>query len=505
MPVADAPKGAEPVGRRVAVASLYMVATRLTLRGLGFFSTLILVRILSPDDFGLVGLAAGTYAILDTLTATGFNLAIIRMRDPEPRHYDTAWTMNVLRGLVIASALALTARLQAEFMGDARIAGLMWLLAGTAILQSLESIRLVDRQRELRFETIMLYNVVGKISSFCIVLPLAFIMRNYWPLVLSIFFSRLFVTIPLSYVLAPYRPRLTLAGWHDLFHFSKWLTLGNLCSVIDLQMMNFIVGRFVGMQAVGLFQVTNQIAALPISEIAAPIRQPVYAGFSKIHHDIEQLRQNFFRGFELQWIVILPLSLGISVTASDVTAIFLGQQWTAAVPLLPVIALYALVDAISAYTHNLFIVTDRQRIYTLTYYAAIAIRLPITIAATMDYGLMGAALAMLVTSGINTLIWMAQVKPVLNAGLRDFLRVSWRVSLSGGVLCAAVLGTSQLLPVPTTGGGELAVFATKVAVGAAAYFLALLGFWLLAGAPADSGERELLRQAKHLLVRRRLA
>lgn len=129
------------IGRKVAIASLYMVSTRFIIRGIGVIGTLVLVRLLSPDDFGLASAASAVYAILDLLTTTSFNLALLRMREPERAHYDTAWTMTVLRGLIIAAGLILTSDAQANFMGDARVAPLMWALAGTALLQSLESVQ----------------------------------------------------------------------------------------------------------------------------------------------------------------------------------------------------------------------------------------------------------------------------------------------------------------------------------------------------------------------------
>ena len=190
------------LGRRAAIASFYTVAARIILRCIGLVSTLILVRLLSPADFGLIGLASVVYGILNSLTATGFGMAIIRMEAPRKIHYDTAWTLTMMRGALISAALVLSSHLQARLMGDPRIAGLMHVLAITAMLQSLENIRLVELQRNLQFDKIMIYTVLTKIVGFVIVVPLAFYMRNYWPLLLSPMLMR-FITIPYSYWLAP--------------------------------------------------------------------------------------------------------------------------------------------------------------------------------------------------------------------------------------------------------------------------------------------------------------
>ncbi len=493
------------IGRRIAVASLYTILTRLILRGIGLVSTLILVRLLSPADFGIAGLASIAYGTFEMLMMTGFNLALIRMAAPARLHYDTVFTLNMLRGAVIAAALLLTARWQAHLMGDARIAPLMWLLAGTALLQSAESVRLVDLHRALRFERVMRYAVVGKVSGFLIVVPLAFIMHNYWPLLLSGFFSRLLVTIPYSYVLAPYRPRLALGAWRELFHFSKWLALGNVASILDMQLMNFVLGRYVGIGAVGLYQVVYQVAALPISEIAAPIRQPIYAGFSRIHHDAALLRAQFLKGLEMQCVVILPLSFGIVVTAPDIVALFLGAKWQAATALLPALALYALFDALGQYTHHLFIVLNRQRSYTFTFYASLAVRLPLTIWAASIAGARGAALAMLATAGFNMVLWAFQARPMLALRWTEVLARVWRAGTALLALAAGVLLAGRLLA-----GQPVALrFAAEVAGGGLAYAAALLLLWRLAGAPGDASEAQLLHllggAGARLLAHRRFA
>jgi lipopolysaccharide exporter len=112
-----------------------MIAGRLGMRGIGVVSTLVLVRILSPQDFGIVALAQMVYPILDMLTATGFNLALIRMREPDVTHYNTAWTLGVIRGAFIAVCLVATSGVQARFMHEPRIAPVMWVIAASALLR----------------------------------------------------------------------------------------------------------------------------------------------------------------------------------------------------------------------------------------------------------------------------------------------------------------------------------------------------------------------------------
>jgi lipopolysaccharide exporter len=503
-PIASAqqPGSAHRIGRRVTIAALYMVLTRVILRGIGLISTLILVRVLSPDAFGVVSLASSVYAILDVLTTTGFNLAIIRMSEPQRIHFDTAWTMSLLRGLFIGLCLILTSGLQADFMGDQRIRPLMWVLAATSVLQSLESARMMDLQRELKFDLIMRYSVVSKIITFGISVPMVLILQNYWPLILGPMLGK-FIIIPYSYWLAPYRPRFTLGAWGELFHFSKWLVLGNVCFMADGHVMNFIVGRYLGMPAVGLYQVGNQIAGLPISEIAVPIRQPIYSGFSKIYHDVVALRDQFMKGLELQIVVLVPLSMGLAATAPEITAIFLGRQWDTVVPLLPMLAIFGLFEAISYYQYNIFTVLNRQKLFTLTHYATLVIRIPLTIWAARVDGIHGAVAAMLATSMINVMMFSFQTQPLLELTLGRVLATIWR-GITAGLLMwgSVVLLTRWLGTELPLGLSALALRLTlQVVVGVVVYVSALLIFWFISGAPPTSAETQILQTARGGIAR----
>ncbi len=247
----------------------------------------------------------------------------------------------MLRGVFIAGCLVATARWQAEFMHEPRIQPLMYVIAATAFLNSLQNVRLIDYQRNMRFELITVFMLWGKIQALIIVLVLAIFMHNYWILILGNLLNK-FLTVPASYVVARHRPRFSLAGWRDLLHFSKWLFLGNICLLTDLQLMNFVVGHYLGMADVGLFQVGRQIAALPITEIAAPIRGPVYSAFAKIYRRYRRIAADRHQRNGGAVLGHLPLTVGLVATAPEVTAIFLGPKWNAVIPLLPIIALYHL-------------------------------------------------------------------------------------------------------------------------------------------------------------------
>ena len=486
--------------QRTAISSLYVVGARVGMRLISVVSTLVLVRILSPADFGIVALAQAVYPILDLLTATGFNLALIRMQAPQVAHYDTAWTLGVFRGVFIAVCLVATAGWQAEFMHEPRIRPLMWVIAATALVGSFQNVRLIDYQRDMKFEWLTLFMLWGKAQGFIIVMLLAIFWHSYWILVLANLLSKI-ISVPGSYIVARHRPRFSLAGWRELLHFSKWLFLGNICLLTDLQLMNFVVGRYLGMTEVGLYRVGLQLASLPITEIAAPVRAPLYSAFAKLYHNIDEMRRSYLDSLAIQSFIILPLTVGLAVTAPESTMVVLGPKWIAVIALLPIIAFYQLFDAIGHYAHTAMIALNRQRLYAVTYYISIGLRVPLTIWWAMEDGLRGAMLAMLLTAAVNAVLW--------NAQLRSLLRLHWRrsmVTLCRPILASAAMGglvlmVSHRLPAASDYRHMLLRLVIEIAAGAVAYVILVSLIWLLAGAPAASPEAQILRSVRAIFGR----
>jgi lipopolysaccharide exporter len=109
------------LGHRVAKSAAWMIGARLALRGIGLVSTVFLARLLRPEDFGLVALAMALVGTMETLGNFSFDLALIREGGATREHYDTVWTLTIIRGAAVAAGLAAPARPAASFFGDPRV------------------------------------------------------------------------------------------------------------------------------------------------------------------------------------------------------------------------------------------------------------------------------------------------------------------------------------------------------------------------------------------------
>jgi PST family polysaccharide transporter len=486
------------IRRGVITGASFMVLLRLCFRLVGVVSTLILVRLLSPSDFGLFGLVTGASAVLDTLSQLSLQVVLLRMVRPTRAHFDTAWTLGLVRALLFALMLAAGASLLSDFVHDGRLQAICYALSAIIFLQGFENIQLVEYQREFRYDKLFLYQMTGKMSGFFIGLAAAFWLRNYWALVIGTAAGRL-VVIPLGYMMRAYRPRFDLSEWRVFFHFSKWLMITNTLWVVDGSMIMFVLGRIVGASGIGLYQIANQIGALPASEIAAPIRDPAAAGYARVVNSPELMLQSYLENLGLLVAVVLPLSLGIMVMAQPITMIFLGAKWAAATPLVAYCAMFALFDSIAHFPGSLNLVLDRQRALVVVLVVTLAIRIPAVIVAARWYGMTGAMIALTSSAFLNMFVWHAAVPAVIKLSYVDTLRVTWRSILSGGVMTAAVYGLMNIFP-ESAHVPALLRFILIVLAGGAVLLAVQLSLWTISGRP-HSAESMVLSLAAKILRR----
>lgn len=414
-----------------------MVLLRLSFRLVGIVSTLILVRLLSPSDFGLFGLVTGASTILDTLSQLSLQYALIRMPSPTKAHLDTAWTLGLLRALIFALVLAASAPFLAAFVHDTRLLAVVFALSAIIFLQSFENIALIEFQREFRYDRLFLYQLGGKLAGFFVGLAVAFLLRNYWALVLGTAAARLFM-IPFGYAMRPFRPRLDLSEWKTFFHFSKWLMITNTLWVADGSMIMFVLGKVAGAPGIGLYQIAAQIGSLPASEIAAPIRDPSTTGLARASNSPALMHQIFIENLSLLVAIVMPLSFGIAVLAEPITLIFLGAKWAAATPLVALCALYALFDTISHFSGPLYMLLDRQKTLFFVLATTLAIRIPAVVVAGRLGGMTGACAALAVSAFLNMFFWNGFIPAALDIKLVDILRATWRTLVASGIMVLAV-------------------------------------------------------------------
>ena len=218
--------------------------------------------------------------MLELLNQSGQKLAIIRHHAPSREDYDTAWTISVLAGFIIAIFIFAIAPLAVSYFHEPRVEPVMQCLALRSFLGGFENIGVTDFRRDLKFNRFFLYNACLKAVSLVVTVAMALAWRNYWALVAGIVSSQI-TAIILSYVMHPYRPRFSLAKLDQLWSFSTWTLVKVIGEYFNAQADQVAVGGLFGSSSMGRYSVASDVASSPSNEITDPIVAALYPVMSR--------------------------------------------------------------------------------------------------------------------------------------------------------------------------------------------------------------------------------
>lgn len=344
--MADTNNSAASVTSRTAIGAGWMVAWRMVTRSLGLVSTLILARLLVPADFGLVALATAFAASIESLSEIGLNAALVRLPQSDPSLYDTAFTMQAIRGILTGAVIAASTVVAGSWFDDERLVPLILILAGVAVAGGFNNIAVVQFQRELRFDMEFRLLFVPRILQFVVTTALAFTLRSYWALVIGLVVSRL-SRIAMSYLVQPYRPRLTLSRWRDLAGFSFWSWACSMATMVWERSDSFVLGPVLGVGQLGIFLLATEIGLLPTTELVAPATNALYAGVAAAQNRGTEPVTLALPLMAALLMLVLPIGLGISATAGHIVLGLLGPTWVAGRPVIAVYAMLCLITPIT--------------------------------------------------------------------------------------------------------------------------------------------------------------
>jgi len=470
------------VNKQMAKGAVWMVLFKTFERSIGMISLMILARLLTPADFGTVAIATAITALLDLLSAFGFDIALIQNSDPPREHFDTVWSFEVLFGLFGATVLVVGSGAIADFYNQPKLQPVMWVLAATYVVNGFTNIGTIYFRKNLDFRREFIFLATKKICTFLVTVPTAFFLRNYWALLAGIFFGQCFSLVQ-SYVLHPFRPRFSLSAWRELFGVSNWLFINNMSLFMRQRSGDFIIGKLVGAATLGLFNVAEEVANLTTNELIAPINRAVFPGYVKLKKDLGALRQSFLDVNALVTSFAVPSGMGIAVLAPQIVPLMLGNQWLSIIPVIQLLALSAILMALQTNTGYIILALGYNKVHTLINLTSSIILAVTLFFAIQFWGLKGAALATLFHNVYRGPLQYHYVMKFTGVKRRQVLAIQWRPFVAAGVMVAGVWGFVQLVGLQSGTVEAIALLLSCVAVGVITYALALLALWQLVGRP----------------------
>lgn len=478
--------------KSIAIGAAWIGVSRLVVASLGFLNTLILARMLTPEDFGLVAVATAIIAILTSMTELSLTSALIHHKDPTEDQFHAAWTLSMARACLLALLLSLLAYPVSLSYGDGRLVPILLVLSCSIAISGLRNPMLAMMQRQLVFWQEFVTSISRALATILISSGIAICFKSYWALIAGAVAANL-VDVVASYLIRPFRPRFRIKGSRSLWSFSVWLSLGQAVSTLNWRFDQIIIGYFLGKSALGGYVLGSDLAATPTREATNPLAGTLFPAFVKLRDDKAALQRAYLSAQSILCAIAFPAGFGFALIADQFVPLALGKAWAGATIVIQLLGGAIALHTLSATVQPLGLALGQTRRLFHRDVAILIVRLPVIVAGLWVGGILGLLVARVAITLGGVVYNMVLVRELIDTSVSRQFLVNLRTVLSTCTMIIAGLLTNWAFV--TFFGHESHVYARLIAVvlvSALAYVGSLFGVWRAAGSPTGP-ELEILR------------
>jgi O-antigen/teichoic acid export membrane protein len=324
---------------RVLRGGFTKVCAQATVFAVRIGSVMVLARILSPSDFGLVGMVTAVTGVLAVLRDFGLSAATVQRVDVSHDQTSTLFWFNILLGAVLTVAVMAMAPFVARFYHEPR---LFWvtIAVSTGFLFNAAGVQhSALLQRQVRFTALAAIDVISLVASSAIGIGMALLGFGYWALAVIAIAPAIVTSLCLWLASGwiPGRPRLRI-GLRSLLRFGGALTAINVLMYIAYNSEKVLLGRFWGAAVLGIYGRAYYLINIPTDNLNAAVGDVAFSALSRLQHDPQGFRSYFLKGYSLVLTLTIPMSAAIALFAPDLISIVLGPKWQQAIPILRLLA-----------------------------------------------------------------------------------------------------------------------------------------------------------------------
>lgn len=384
---------------KAIVSGFWATGINVTDRALQLGSMLIVARVLGPEELGLFGIGLLVLTGLRGLSQLGISEALIQRAEENIDYLlDSAWTLELLRGIVLGLLAVLAGPLIGGLLHEPRAVPLIQSMGLLPLLQGMTNPAAIYFQKDLSFHKEFLFRVSGSVSNFSVSATFAIIYETVWALIAGLVASEL-VRLTASYALDGYRPslRINRREFAELMDYGKWIFGSSGLLFFIKNGDDAVLAGLLGPTALGLYQLSYRISNAPATEVANVFNKVFFPTYSKFQSDNTQLRRGYFSGLKLISLCAFPISGGIIVIAPAFVTIALGGQWSDSIILIQILGFFGLLRALGATDGPLIRAIGRPDIATKFHLLQFCILGLIIFPFTNRYGVVGASIAVVLS------------------------------------------------------------------------------------------------------------
>lgn len=433
---------------RIAKSVFWIVWTRGGVQVLSFLSTLLVIRLLSPSDYGLMALAGMWTATLSLLTEMGLGAAIIQFREIDDRDLNACFWITLGLGVLGYGMLYAIAPWSADWFKSPELTAVLRVSGLSLPLIALRTVPDSLLRKRLLLDKISIAELIAMIATFPLVLGLAWQEAGVWALVAGSLVTPLMQMMITGWYVR-WWPGLRIGGGAQLKEMVRYslATLGSRLSWALYQQADvFVLGRLGGDYVLGLYTMAKQLATLPVSKITPMVNQLAFPVMAELQGNEYALRSGFLKGVRLVSAVVFPISMGLMMVSDYIVMLVLDVKWAAITPMFKILCGYAMASAIATLLFPPLMVKRRLDLQ-LTYTTAQLVIMPLGFWAGASVAAeIGVSLVWVILYPLQ-LLWLTKwALRELGVSWYEFGRQLWPQTLAAGVMTAV---TALIQQIPT--------------------------------------------------------
>lgn len=389
-------RSAPDLFNRTVKGGMWVFALRMLTQLFSSAKWIVLVKWLAVVDFGLIGIADLTMQALSAFTTTGFQAALIQKKKQTYDFLDTAWTIGIIRGVLLFVVIYFIAPLATRFRVDPEqfqlTVNIIRVLGFCLILDAVSNIGTIYFRKDLQFNKQFIFEIVSSVINITITISIAVIYRSIWAIAIGKLVGSLTKCV-ISYWIHPYRPKfkVDLAKAGELWGFGKWIFALSALGFIIKTGDDYFVWGYLGVASLGLYRISYRFAMAPATEISDVITQVTFPAYSKLQDDIPRLRDAYLKVLEFTAFLSIPLAGFIFALTPNFIVLFRKEDLLLVIPVMQILALRGMICSIGATRGSLFQSTGQPKLGTVIKLVKLFILACLIYPLTKRLGLVGTA------------------------------------------------------------------------------------------------------------------
>ena len=415
---------------------------RFSTQGIRFIFGILIARILSPEDYGVIAMLNIFLAVSQTFIDSGFTNALIRKSDRSEEDFSTVFIFNTIVATALYAILFFAAPLIAKFYNTPILESITKIISLTLVISSLSAVHHAKLSIAIEFKSRAKISLISATFTGLLGLWMAYAGYGLWALVVQSLFSTTIRTI-LLWIVVKWHPKLVFS-WHsfkELFSFGSKILASGLLDTLYNNIYTLVVGKLFSSSTLGVYSKANSLAQFPSSNITSILQTVTFPVLSTIQNDEVRLAEAYKRFLKLSAFVVFPLMIGLSAVADPFIRLVLTDKWENAIYLLQIICFSMMWYPIHAINLNILQVKGRSD-YFLKLEIIKKVQGVVVLCITVPMGIIAMCYGSIVSS-IISLIWNTHyTRKLIGYGflsqMRDLLPILVHSLVMGGIVLLVI-------------------------------------------------------------------